>query len=789
MRNAVALAVLAFVSASIVAAEVLVTRLLSVTTWYGLAAVVLSLAMLGLTSGSIQAMRANDAGEPLAPWISRRLGLFSAGLLLAALTVLNVPLTFALDLTSFGATLLVAVAVSVPMIFGGAVVARLMAESAVSVPTLYAVDLVAAAGGALLPLVLIGPLSPQSALVLLAAVAALVALAIAPAGDRWARATLAFAMFATLFVSRSPTHGLELHSSKGSARVPAAQRVFQEWNALGQVELGPFASHPVPALWSPSPRTPHIAYVAANAQVDGEAATPVYAFENVAQLNVLRFDATTSAHALRPNGTACVIGVGGGRDLESALIYGHDRVIGVEINPGMIRMLRRVAAQSPILNDPRVQVIEGDGRAVYSELREQCRVLQASLVDTWAATGAGAFAHTESTLYTREAWAIFLRRVEPDGILTFSRWYDPTRVSETSRLVSLAMASLVDRGVAQPRRHIALIAAANVATILVSPEPLSDTDIERIRELELRMEFRILASPERRAADPLLERLLRAHSIDALTEAGRDFHFDTTPTSDDRPFFFQLMPASAWLHPIATVRRAMGSGGVVVGNATAMFELLSTFLAALIVAGFLLGPTLARAARAKNPPLPGVAATAYFGALGMGFMLVEIALVQRMHVVLGHPTYALIVVLASLLVATGVGSALSPRILRSRRAVTIAGLVIALLLAALPYVIRPLAHATLHRGLGARVVWTFALSALVGLHLGMMFPAGVRYVSRTRGAPVALAVNGATSVLGGTLAIIVSVWFGIPASFTLAAAIYAFAALVGPMRWRPLDDR
>ena len=153
--------------------------------------------------------------------------------------------------------------------------------------------------------------------------------------------------------------------------------------------------------------------------------------------------------------------------------------------------------------------------------------------------------------------------------------------------------------------------------------------------------------------------------------------------------------------------------------------------------------------RSSRPALPGARAAVYFGCLGAGFMMVEIGLVQRMHVVLGHPSYALIVVLAGLLFATGIGSALSPLLLRTRRSVGIATLLASLMLILLPYaVIGPLARATLESGLGVRVAWTGACAAMVGGVLGMLFPSAMRYASRERGAPVALAINGFTSVLG-----------------------------------------
>ena len=171
--------------------------------------------------------------------------------------------------------------------------------------------------------------------------------------------------------------------------------------------------------------------------------------------------------------------------------------------------------------------------------------------------------------------------------------------------------------------------------------------------------------------------------------------------------------------------------------------------------------------------------------------MTEIALVQRMHVVLGHPSYALIVVLGGLLFATGLGSALSPRVLRSRRAVGVAALLSALLLALLPHVvIGPLARATVESSLACRAAWVGGCSGLVGLALGMLFPAGMRYVGRDAGAPTALAINGVASVLGSAAAIFVSVWVGISATMMLAGFVYLVAGVVGPARWEtPVTER
>ena len=780
---------LALTAAIIVAQEVLLTRLLSVTTWYSLAFVVLNLAMLGLTAGSLQAARAEKQQLPLAPWIGERLLMMSAGLLAAVAITVVTPLSFTPDLTAFASMLLVIAANTIPLTAGGAVIARLMSRSSVPIPTLYAVDLIAAALGALAPLVLLGPLSGPSATVLLAAIAAGASLLVAEPARRIRSATLLIVSLIVIVVTETTTAGLLIHHSKGTNFRKTEPPMIEHWNPLSYVYATDFQVLRYPVLWAASPVfTPRGTYPTSTVRIDGDAWTPVHAYKDPRELAFLQYDGVSAAHALRPRGTACIIGVGGGRDLLAALHFGHERVLGIEINPAMVELLEQLEHVSPVLRDPRVKVVVGDGRAVLAQTTTQCSVIQASLIDTWAATSAGAFAHTEATLYTREAWALFMKRVEPNGILTFSRWYDPRHISETARLISLAVASLLDRGVTTPRDHLAVIANEHCATLLVSPQAFSSKDREMLAVLEQRLRLPLLVAPGRRAVDPLIDQLLEARTISDLAEAGSPYHLDTSAPTDDRPFFFQLIAPDAWLRPLTalrTMRESYGlGGGVVPGNIAAMIGMMLLLLAVSIVGAVLLGPTLVQSLRSPDPPLPGGRAWIYFGALGAGFMIAEIALMQRMHVVLGHPTYSLIVVLAGMLVATGVGSALSTRVIRSRRAVSVVAAVAGILLTILPMaVISPLARRTMDAPFAVRALWTGGCAAFVGFLLGMMFPSGLRFTHREEGAPAALAVNGVTSVLGGGLAVMLSVALGIPASFAIAGVCYLIAALAGPMRW------
>jgi hypothetical protein len=778
------LAILALASSALVMTEVLLTRLLSAVTWYGQAFFVLSLAMVGLAAGSLDADRARERGVSWGPFCASRLLRAAAGVLAATTLACWIPVQSGTAWTSLARLLVLSAVCTWPLASGGAVVARIMADTRTrSTATLYAVDLGAAALGALAPLALLGPLSAPGALVLVSLGLSLAAVA----ADRGrARVGLAGALACGLALWMGATGSLDLEPRflKGQLRPATAALRFHRWNALSHVMLTEFSVQPF-ALWSPSPMTPAINARAATALIDGEAGTPLYSQRSAEDLRALRLDAVFTAHELRPDGTACVIGVGGGRDLAAALIAGHDVVYGVEINPAILAMHAAAGDESRLIEDPRVTVRVGDGRVVYARSDVRCRVLQASLVDTWAATAAGAFAHAEATLYTREAWSVFLRRVEPDGILTFSRWYNPASLDETARLVSLAMAALIDRGVAEPRRHIALIASGRVATILVSPTPLSEQDARTLRVTAARFRFTAVALPDSPSLSPLLESLLSARSHEALAAVGAPRGLDTSAPTDDRPFFFQLLSARLWARPWEIFRADSASGGVIAGNVTAARELLTTFAAVLLVGAALLGRPLARAFRGDT--LPGPASAGYFAALGFGFMVAEVALVQRMHVVLGHPTWALVVVLAGLLVAMGVGSALSPRVLSTRRAVSVLCAAVALALALAPVVLIPwVSHRAMYAPLGSRAAMAGGVSVALGVLLGMCFPGGMAHVERGRGAPAALAINGVTGVLGSVVALVVSVAWGISASFFLAAGVYAVAAALGPIRWRPI---
>src|SRR3954470_3460719 len=190
--------------------------------------------------------------------------------------------------------------------------------------------------------------------------------------------------------------------------------------------------------------------------MDGGAGTAVYQFSgDLEQLSFLRYDITNLAYAIPSLGTGAVIGVGGGRDVLSARLFGLSEIVGVEINPIFIDLLtRRFTDYTAIARQPGITFAVDEARSWFARTGRSFDIIQMSLIDTWAATGAGAFSLSENGLYTLEGWRSFMHALSPNGLFTVSRWYDPNNENETGRMISLAAATLLDDGAANPRDHI-----------------------------------------------------------------------------------------------------------------------------------------------------------------------------------------------------------------------------------------------------------------------------------------------------------------------------------------------
>ncbi len=765
--------------------EVLDSRLLSVLTWYHLSFFAVSLAMLGMAAGAVHVFLAGDrmrgAAAPRA--LAHAATQFAIALPLSHIANLCVPIPTATShaLMEFTALSVATAALAVPFYLSGVVVTLALTRAGAQIGRIYAWDLLGASAGCLAVVPLLNVTNISSAALVAGAAAALGAAAlhrfagIRPPRRLW---VLAAAGIAAAAANANATHGLTVTMAKNRPLAAGVLDVARiGWNSHSMVIVQNPRRGDV-FLWGAGRAAPPRQATLAWVLIDGEAGTPITQWDaDPSSLEWVSHDVTAIPYHLR-RGHAAVIGVGGGRDVLSALWAGNDRVTAIEINGILIDVLTRTHRDfARIAGTPGVQLVHDEARAYLHRSTERYDVLQMSLIDTWAATGAGAFSLTENGLYTREAWRLFLSRLAPRGVFSVSRWFNPSNVSETNRLLALGVASLIDRGIANPRAHLIMATRRSVATLIVSPAPFDDEDRRRFEMLVKSEDFGVLVSPWHPPGSARLAAISGSRSDVQLAQAAFDPDFDYTPPRDRRPFFFNMLKPTRF-HKAFGVPR----GGVLWGNIRATGTLVLLFLVAAVgVVLVILWPLLHRG----TLPMARrtfAAALAYFAAIGCGFMLIQVAFLQRFSVLLGHPTYTFAIILFSMILFAGLGSTLSDRLsIEGPRCQWVPVAVV--LLAAADVVLLPAAfEGAASLGLAGRTLVVLAFTAPLSTVLGFCFPIGMRLVGQHSDEATAWmwGINGACGVLASIAAVAISMWVAIDANIVVAAVLYGL--LLWPMR-------
>jgi len=767
------------ISASILMTELALTRIFSVTMYYHFAFLAISIALFGLSASGVfvYVMRAR-----LAP-VSTRALLTGAALIHALVTVIAlaclVRIRVELNYSPSNLVLMLVIYLlaALPFFAGGAVISLAFARLVDRVNVVYSADLLGAAAGCLALIPLLDWLGAPGVVLTAAALALGAAPCFAPAASRGRIAVAVVVLFclpaAAQATGAAPFEVVDTKGHQGD-RV-----LFDKWNSFSRVAVYD-REH---GDWSLSPRFTGTPGDSLFMDIDSAASTPILrGTGNPEDAAYLRYELTALAYHLaeRPGGfTALVIGPGGGRDLLSALVFGSRHVDAVEINPIIARdvMLDRFRDYSgAVYAHPRVAVHVDDGRSFIRRSASRYDVIQASLVDTWAATAAGAYTLTENSLYTTEAFGEYIDHLTDDGVLTITRW-----VFDGLRLVSLAQEACAARGL-DAARHLAIVRHQRVATFLLKRRPFTADDTARLQRLAADLDFEILYAPDvapgpaapdtvemvrsgTRAAD--YRQLILASDRERFLAS---YPLDITPTTDDRPFFFHTTRLRDQLD-VAFGRSMLFGNGL-----SALLTLIA--ISALLVVLFVGGPLVIAGSR----PASGWAQwLLYFGALGAGFMLLEVALLQRFVLLLGHPVYSLTVTLFSLLIGTGLGSYMSRRVAADRiKRVALRALAgVAALACASAFALPAMIDHAIAWSLLHRVAAATALLVPLGVLLGVPLPAGMWLVAASRPEIIAWGwgINGALSVVGAAGAVFVAMNWGFSVTLTLGALSYIVATM------------
>ena len=776
--------------------QVIQTRILSVVAWYHLAFFAISMAMFGLTVGAVWVYLRRDRFTERT--LSYDLSYFSTAFALSTLFCLIVQLSLtpivSRSLTSILTWAELAICLSIPFFFSGIAVSLALTRSPFPVGRVYGADLLGAALGCLGVLVLLNNTDGPSAILWVGAIAASAALFFSrsdiggtpqtkpPLDSLLRHRTIIFTLIATCAVLNGLSdYGLQPLVAKGKFEA-GNTHVFREWNTFSRIAVyPPFTQRP--EMWAPSPKMPHDLKIEQQAiNIDADAGSIAYHFTgDLKEVEFLKYDVTTLAYHLPNRQRAAVIGVGGGRDMLSAAVFGLQDITGVEINPILVELLTddpRFAGFTNVRSLTGARLVVDEGRSWMARTDQRFDIIQMSLIDTWAATGAGAFSLSENGLYTVEAWRIFLARLTPKGAFTVSRWYDAKEPAETGRMLSLAVAALFELGISEPREHIFLATQAGVATLIVSRAPFSRDDLKVLHNAAAQYEHQVLVSPTARTPSETLNSILTSKSQKELQRYTSNFSFDLTPATDDRPFFFNQLPLTKPVEAFNLAKAMVATdthlGGIRGGNlvATATLIILFVISLGLVVVSILL--PLRHAVRDVGGRL-AMGGTLYFLLIGIGFMMIEIGLLQRMSVFLGHPVYSLSVLLFTLILATGIGSLVSDILpLDSRPRFLLWALFTGAYVAALPHWLSSVFLAFDSATLLSRAILCVITIAPAGLLLGFGFPTGMKLVSAIdrRPTPWFWGVNGAAGTLASTVAVASSIAFGIGTTLTIGATCY-----------------
>jgi hypothetical protein len=769
---------IAATSAALLMTELALTRIFSVTMFYHFAFLAISIALFGLSASGVfvYVSRRRLAARGTDELLCMAALTHMTATVLALACLVRIPVTLTYSTENLWRMLAIYLLAAAPFFTGGAVLSLAFARLTARINSLYASDLLGAALGCLALVPLMNLLGAPGVVLTAGALAAVAAVCFAP--ERWRRWALraAFVVLGVPLAMQLADLGpFEISAIKGSER--EYKLLFSKWNSFSRVGVYDYP-HPD---WALSPKFKGKSGPSLFMDIDAGASTPVVGAANdIDAAAYLRYELTAIGYHLveRPGGfDALVIGPGGGRDVLSALAFGARHVEGVEINPIIVRdvMLGRFREYSGNLYaHPQVSVHVEDGRSFVRRSRKRYDVIQASLVDTWAATAAGAYTLTENSLYTAEAFGEYLDHLTDSGLLSFTRW-----VVDGLRLVSLAQEACARRGL-DAARHVAIVQHKNVMTFLLKRSPFAAADVRRLQRAADELGFTLLYAPGLPAPlvkDPVEMRNTGTSLADyraLLLAPDRErflagYRFDVSATTDDRPFFFHHTRLRNQFQVAFGRQLLFGSG---------LSALLSLFMiSAALVLLFIVLPLLIGGERPRRGWSGWLA---YFAALGAGFMLLEVAVLQRFVLLLGHPIYSLTVTLFSLLLGTGLGSLLSRRVPAEEvRRVTL----YALLAAALVGVLAALA---LERLVGFAIAWPLAariaaaaaLLIPVGVLLGIGLPGGMRLLDRSRPEIVAWGwgMNGAFSVIGATLAIFIAMNWGFSVTLLAGALTYLVAA-------------
>ena len=664
----------------------------------------------------------------------------------------------------------------------GVMIATLFGRRTDGIGKLYFADLVGAGVACAVAVPMVSWIGPPRMITLAASILAVVALSIATrARSRFQglAAGIVTAALATTVVWPGALPDVKTDDGKGRAEDAQLSR----WSPIFRVDS--IGTPPPPGYTLPRNLLLH----------DGTLGSIIQPWDGTrAGLDEFHFDDDPRSFpfAVRGGDTdrVMIIGAAGGHEIYASLYYEATTIDAIELNPATHRLVTEDYREftGRLAEQPGVNYVNGDGRSFLARSDERYDLVWYPAPDSYSATNAstaGAFVLSESYLYTAEAIRDSLEHLTENGIVAaqFGEIDFVNKPNRTTRYAATARLALERMGIDDAGSHVLVSTSAGVqSTVLVKRTPFTDEEIGRFTALD-----DTVPGTEARYVPGRSDNDLRLDAV--LTLPQRDlerfldaYEYNVSAIDDDAPFFWHFSPFDTVVRNYD--RPITGAEPDLEDSIGERVLLLLLAIATVLAAVFLLAPFVLMRRTWRELPRKTTSAL-YFSMLGLGFMFFEITLIQRLILFLGFPTYSLSVTLASLLIFTGVGALLSPRLVARvggdlRRLTLPLAAVVVTLGAGYRFVLPLLTDALLSTPLALRIAVTFVVLAPLGVCLGTFMPLGLSAVADLSGhereyVAWGRAVNGFASVVGSVLTTLVAMSFGFDAVLATAVVVYLLA--------------
>lgn len=762
------------ISTATLVLEISLMRVFSVSQWYHFAFMVVSIALFGIgASGTFLSVFPSFAKKNLDKSLSNLAFFFSLSTILSFAITNRIPVDpfrMAFDSLQFLYLFFYYFLLSIPFFFSGLCIALPLTKMPKKAGRLYSSSLTGSALGSILVLLLFSPLGGPGVIIFASMAGALSSIIFRPlCRENYLTVSwllvLAFLLNQPfLQISISPYKSLNL-----ALRYPDARILHTEWNSFSRVDVvdSPFVRH-APGLSYEylDPLPPQLGIT-----VDGGGMSALTWHEDAGFTGYLT---SSVSYSIKDAPKVLILGSGGGLEVLAALYHNASSVTAVEPNPIIVGLVEERYADfsGGIYQKARVEVSES--RSFVGRTEDKYDIIQLTLAEGASVSSTGVYALTENYVYTIDAFGEYLRHLTDEGILSVTRWVLPPP-REAPRIVALATEALERQGIENPGEHIAAIRSWGTITILVKKSGFTQEDIESIEEFCREKRFDIVYAPDikleevniyNRFPEPYYYQVIGG----MLTTEDRkgfydDYLFDISPTTDERPFFFHFFKLSKIIPTYESVGKKWQP--FVEGGYLVPIVFIQAFFLSLV---FIFLPVY----RFRKPGQVPWKVLGYFLSLGIGFMFIEIALIQRFILFLGHPMYAVSTVLFSVLMFSGMGSLFSERLEVKKQAFALTilalGTLVLFYLLGLPYIFRIfLGEELLFRGIVSPII----LAPLAFL-MGIPFPLGIRLTEALNRdlIPWAWAVNGCASVLSSILAVMIALSFGFSSVLVLSGLVY-----------------